>query len=145
MCSSDLRLIVSSRTFNDQPLGTYGQFVPGHFYTDAIQYNEKATLIQLRQDNEYRTNVGFANVSDIAIDCIGDIYTSDGVYHGDFLVHLQPYMHAQIPGILSVMGLVPVQNAYIKVRTTTQNGKFFAYASTIDGRTGDGVYKPAVK
>ena len=57
-------LQVSSRTYNDAPEGTYGQFIPGFAEGTALGPGEEARLIQLTSNSSFRTNIGLASAAD---------------------------------------------------------------------------------
>ncbi len=56
-------VMVTSRTYNDVPGGTYGQFIPGYAAPQALKTGVEARLIQLdrsaSESTGFRTNVGF--------------------------------------------------------------------------------------
>ena len=128
-------LIITSRTYNDQPQGTYGQFVPAAREADL----GGGRLIQLTENNDYRTNVGLASLSELEQTVALDLCDAAGALLGQVQVPLPPLGHVQINQIFKSVGVDRVKNGFIKVGGT----RLAAYASVVDNRTGDAVYVPA--
>jgi hypothetical protein len=140
-------LVVSSRTYNDAPGGTFGQFVGGEAESSAIGYGQQARLVQLRQDltttSGFRTNIGFVNTVNMQISIQVDLYDAGGVLLGTLTYPLQPYEYQQIDKIFLGVTANAVAEGYVVLRTTTPAGRFLAYASLIDSATGDPMCIPA--
>ncbi|MGV8039016.1 MAG: PKD domain-containing protein [Thermoanaerobaculaceae bacterium] len=51
------RVMVTSRTFNDQPQGTYGQFIPAYGAAEAVPFGQPGRLVQLAQAVSTTTGV----------------------------------------------------------------------------------------
>src|SRR6185503_1749923 len=56
-------LVVTSRTYTADARGTFGQFVAGVNTSVAIGGVRSATVTHLRNDAEFRSNVGFTEVA----------------------------------------------------------------------------------
>jgi CubicO group peptidase (beta-lactamase class C family) len=54
-------LTVTSRTYNQSPSGTFGQALDGVTATGGLESGESAVLMQLREDDLIRTNIGIHN------------------------------------------------------------------------------------
>jgi CubicO group peptidase (beta-lactamase class C family) len=54
-------LTVTSRTFNQAPSGTFGQALDAVTATGGLQSGESAVLMQLREDDAARSNIGILN------------------------------------------------------------------------------------
>ena len=54
-------LTVTSRTFNQSREGTFGQSLDGVTATGGLESGESAVLMQLREDNTTRSNIGIHN------------------------------------------------------------------------------------
>ncbi len=132
---SDRSLVVTSRTYNNAPSGTYGQFIAGRPTGTAIQANQVAHLIQLTRSGDYRTNIGFANASGTAITVSVDLYGSDGSLIAARSYPLEPWGFYQKTDPIGTN----VSDAYALVSSSTAGARFFTYASVIDNRTGDPV------
>ena len=140
-------VIVSSRTYNQTPDGTYGQYIGGVFDAEAIQHGQEGRIIQLthnRAGNEgFRTNVGFLNSTSMSIGVLVRLYRWDGTLIGTKNYGLEAYMYKQIDRIFEQVTQLDVSDGYVIVETLTPGGKLFAYASVVDNRTGDPIYIPA--
>ena len=142
-------VVAISRTYNQTSLGTYGQFIGSDVEANAIEAGQEGRIIQLthnRSNNTgYRTNVGFLNCTTETIAVRAELYTSDGDRLGTRSYDLEPLMFSQKDRIFEQVTDEDVDDGYVVVTTTTPGGRFFAYASVVDNRTGDPVYIPAVK
>ena len=157
--ASQGEILVTSRTYNrlgagnptGLPVGsTYGEFVPALPDDQAIAANGEGRLIQLSHTNpalktDYRTNIGVVNAGAEAIDVIIDLFDATGGLLGGVRRVLPPYGYHQFDGILAPWSGTPVADAYAIVRCTAAGGRFFAYASVIDNRTGAPVFIPAAR
>ena len=78
LLDSDVPVLVTSRTYNDQPTGTFGQYVPGFTLDRAVAGTARVRLIQLTSTAAYRTNIGFANVTPISTPVHVELFRADG-------------------------------------------------------------------
>jgi hypothetical protein len=140
-------VMVTSRTYNNQPGGTYGQFIAGVVDDDAVPYGRSARLVQLSQSASsatgYRTNLGVVNAtaSSLAVEVV--LYRGDGTKLGSTVVTLAGYEYRQVDRIFTTVTSGEVSDGYAVLRTPTPGGRFFAYASVVDNRSGDPIYVPA--
>jgi hypothetical protein len=139
------RFLAASRTYNDDPAGTYGQTVPAVPEAAAIGLGESATLIQLSRSPDpasgYRTNLGLVNLTDGPVTAVVELYRADGGALGALTADLKPYEHRQLNDVFGLAGAVEVGDGFAVVRTTTQEGgRVLAYASVIDNGSGDAVF-----
>ncbi|MCG6963181.1 MAG: PKD domain-containing protein, partial [Acidobacteria bacterium] len=137
------RLMVTSRTYNDQPQGTYGQFIPGVPQGDAMLQGEVALLLGLAESSQYRTNLGLVNVSAVPITVVVELYLDDGTLLGTSSWPLEGYEFRQIDRVFTTVTPTTVAGGFLLATTASEGGRFFAYASVVDNRTGDPVYIPA--
>lgn len=141
-------ILLASRTYNQTPSGTYGQFVPAHAITQAITSGRSARLIQLSHDPSlqtgFRTNLGFVSATVVPIDVEIRFATAIGLHLGTYTFQLKPYEFKQFDKAYELVSNTVVNGGYVTVRTTTVGGVFFAYASVVDNRTGDPVFVPAI-
>ena len=140
LIGSDQSLVVSSRTYNTAPEGTYGQFIPGFDVNRALISGQRATLIQLSEGDAFRANLGVANASAVAIDISAEIYEASGQHLGTSYFQVPPWSHAQINGVFSLAGFPQTADGYAVVGCDTAGAHWFAYASVVDNRSGDPVY-----
>jgi hypothetical protein len=149
-------LLVTSRTYNligagnpqGLPVGsTFGQFVPAGAESESFTIGQEARLIQLSQDssntNGYRTNIGVVNTSATTIVVALELHSASGALLGNVNETLRPYEYKQYDKIFSRVAPTSVADGYAIVKTTTGGGRFAAYASVVDNRTGDPIYVPA--
>jgi hypothetical protein len=137
-------LTVTSRTFNQSTEGTFGQSFDGVTATGGLESGESVVLMQLREDDEARTNIGVHNQWLRFAEVEMELYDDDGA-----LVHADtwtiPPLHtvqvnrpyATFCGPVNVFcGPVDVESGY--ARMTVRSGQdIYVYASVIDNSTGD--------
>ena len=141
--------MITSRTYNMSDEGTFGQFIQAVSADQAFDESDTVFLTGLRasagRDTGFRSNIGFLNVSDDPVDLRVRVYDDAGDEWSSFIVGLEPYGHEQVnrvfhrgdypPGVDSAFGFATVE-------VTSGPGRFLAYASVVDNRTGDGTYIP---
>jgi hypothetical protein len=144
----DGTVILTSRTYNQLPTGTYGQSVPAIPRARAIGFSQDARLIGVSHDPTlaagYRTNLGFVNASPASIRVEADFYLSTGVLLGRKTYELLPFEFRQIDKAFEQVTKNLVDDGYVVVRTTTAGAKFFSYATVVDNLTGDPAYVSAI-
>ncbi|NOZ95254.1 MAG: hypothetical protein GXP47_11015, partial [Acidobacteria bacterium] len=140
--------VVTSRTYNQTDHGTYGQFIGAVPSGEAIGTGDRAAIIQLTHNrstnNGFRTNIGLLNTSSSPMDVTIDLYRSSGTKLGSVQVHLKTLSFTQVDKLYEKVTGGDVGDGYALISTNTSGGKFLAYASVIDNRTGDPIYIPAV-
>jgi formylglycine-generating enzyme required for sulfatase activity len=139
--SSDL--MVSSRTYNDDPDGTFGQFVPGYPESELLGAGETAVMMPLHQTAGFRTNLGFASVSEARTDLVVTLYDGNGTKLGTVPWTLEPRGYAQVDRIFTRVTAASVENGYAEITSNTAGAAYMAYASVTDNRSGDSICIPA--
>ncbi len=143
---ADQPVVVTSRTYNDQGEdGTFGQFIPGYPLDSAMKEGGPARLVQLISNDDYRTNIGFVNVSEQTITIEVQLFSGDGAFLGDESYDLRPFEYRQVNDIISDFTAAAIDDAFAVVVSDCSDACFFAYASVIDNRTGDPVFIPAAR
>jgi formylglycine-generating enzyme required for sulfatase activity len=142
------KVMVSARTYNDLPSGTFGQFIPGMTIASAaVAEDQEGRLIQLSRSRNgsrgFRTNVGFVNPTPSSMTVKVEMFDGDGTRLGARSYTLQPYEYDQVDDVLGKVTSGDVDNGFAVVTTQTSGGRFFAYASVVDNRSGDPVYMGA--
>jgi hypothetical protein len=141
------RILVSSRTYNNDPAGTYGQYIPALPAATALASGTAGALIQLSSSSSaasgYRSNVGVLNITASSISLELDLYTGDGELLGTVPLTLLPYELRQVTDIYRQVTSLDVADGYVLIRLLTSDGLYFAYASVIDNRSGDAIFIPA--
>jgi hypothetical protein len=129
-------LMVTSRTFNQTSAGTYGQSIPAVSEGATFVAEDRAALLQLRQDPSFRTNLGFVN--------IGDDELVVGVEFRGALGVIGTTTYTVAPaGWMQVNGALPEGAHLALVHSSSEQARYLAYASVVDNRSGDPVYVPA--
>ena len=136
-------ILATSRTYNTNPNGTFGQYIPGFEAEAAAEHGQDYVLMQLSSSASYRTNVGFVNRTDAELALEIDLYTAAPSLLGSVPVTLRPYEMRQIPAVFTQVTSEEVEDGYAIVRTITEGGRFFAYASVVDNLSGDAIFIPA--
>jgi len=146
------RILATSRTYNllaaGNPLGlpggsTFGQYIPALERSAATAFGEEGRLIQLSHSavssSGFRSNLGLVNMTSESLDIEVGLYTADGLLLGTVPVTLPPFGYQQLNRVYSLVTAGDVDDGYAVVRTTTELGRFFAYASVVDNLTGDPI------
>ena len=136
-------ILATSRTYNTNPNGTFGQYIPAFEAETAAEHGHDYVLMQLSSSASFRTNVGFVNTTDATVALEVDLYTASAVLLGSVPVTLRPFEMRQVPAVFTLVTSEPVEDGYAMVRTSTETGRFFAYASVVDNLSGDAIFIPA--
>ena len=135
-------LQISSRTYNQSADGTYGQFIPARGTGDAAGAGEPPVhLTQLRNDEDFRTNIGFTEVHGAAGTVELNIRDASNQLLSTGAFFIAPYSHLQIP-ILGGIGGVSAEIARAELHVSG-GARILAYASVVDNESGDAIYIPA--
>lgn len=140
-------IIANARTYNDTPGGTFGQYIGAQRLDDGVQPGMTQHLFHLSQSSSegsgFRTNLGLVSACPTQIVVEAKFYGTTGGLLGTKSYTLRPYESVQISKVL--LSVVPggVSDAYIALSSATPGALFFAYASLVDNRTGDGIHIPA--
>lgn len=142
--SADQPLAVVSRTYNQTPSGTYGQFMPGLTASDALTQGVIGVLPMLAQGQAYRTNAGIAILS-ASGDCsvrfrvVGPAGAQLG---NDVTLTAGAGRWVQRDYLLTAASAGNQDVAFATVEVTTPGCAAWAYASVIDNATGDPITVP---
>jgi hypothetical protein len=137
-------LVVTARTYDQKPVGTYGQFIPGISVLDAVGTGERSLqLLQVEESARFRSNLGLAELSGqpatVEITAIVPSSRVTPVMH----VQLQPFQFTQINQVLRQMNLSTEYNVRLQLRVVAGAGKVGGYVSVVDNLTQDPTYVPA--
>lgn len=127
-------LLVSSRTYNARADRIYGMLLPGLPEDQAIPPGEKGHLIWAAGSGSLRTNVGFAGTTGRTGSVTLQVRGTSGQLLGSVTRALLPYGQTQVNDVVASVGAVPTDVARVEVTGTVP---LLAFASTIDGQTGD--------
>ena len=132
---------ITSRTYNETPDGTFGQFVPS---TPVPPHaNDRLFLTGLAQNTQARTNIRLANLGTEATEVTLYIVSDTGHSLGQPVAATIPAMSTiQINGIAEVAWAGTDLDLF-SVRVDTDVDTVMAWASVVDNKTGDPVlYNP---
>ncbi|HEX2121781.1 MAG TPA: hypothetical protein VHL59_09075, partial [Thermoanaerobaculia bacterium] len=134
--------VASSRTYNVTANGTLGQFIPAVPFPSFIGRaagNALPTILglqQIAQTKSYRTNVGIVEGSGQPVQALINVFNAQGTKLLSIPTQLVAGQQLQLNGLLAANNL-SLDDGRIEVQVTGGNGKITAYASVIDGDTGD--------
>lgn len=142
--TSDRPVVVSARTFNDAPTGTFGQFLPGVGAGQALAAGGAGVLAPIASNDRFRTNVGIVNVGDDPAVAQVRVFASSGVARGTPVeITAGPGGWVQQNRILRAAGAEPCDSCYALVSLTSGDGAW-AYGSVVDNGSGDPTTLPVV-
>ena len=138
LVGSDQLLLVSSRTYNNSPDGTFGQYIPGLPVTSAVADGEEVRLIQLTHTDLYRTNLGFASLSTASLEVQVELYRADGTSLGTWTHVLPPFAQHQVGG--DTVFPEQAEDAFAVVTSSDPEARFVTYASVVDNQSNDPIF-----
>jgi hypothetical protein len=142
---ADGPLVVTTRTYNIGEDGTFGQFLPGVPEGPVLTQGDRGVISQLANNDEFRTNLGYLNVSDVICRVTTTLYDSDGNQVGEERTRqLDPSGWKQDNNIFDQVGAGTQDDAYAVLEVLTQGCSLWAYGSVVDNRTGDPTTVPVV-
>lgn len=146
-----LNITVQGRIYNDTPGGTFGQSFPGipwysyAAFTSSAQGTDRLSINGVRNDANYRTNIGLVNASQFSSTVLRlRLFDSSGTQIGEMNQTLGPLGRIQFPVTQIAAGFTG--DGYVNVEqvsATPAPGQsdavpgFFAYGSLLDNRTSD--------
>jgi len=137
---SDRPVVTVSRTYNDTPSGTFGQFARALPLGHAIGDEIVGHLLMLEDSPRFRTNIGVANLSDHAISVEIELIAADGTDIGTEILNLPSLRSVQRFRMIRDFTTSAVEGARATVRVLTPDSRVMAYATVIDNQTGDPTY-----
>jgi len=118
--------------------GSYGQSVPAVPSTDVIPANQVRSIIAVREDTAFRTNLILANATEVSLLVNVAIFSEAGAALGSKQYLLPPLGMTQVTRVVRDVGISGnITGGRITVSTFTTGGGFTAYASAIDNVSGD--------
>lgn len=126
-------VLASARTYTVSGEGTFGLFSAA---TDVAEAVAPSWIVHLRNDEAFRSNIGFAEVSGHPARVVVELRSATG--REEIFSHaLLPFSHLQVP--------VEMAGDQIHARVSSEGtGRVLAYGATIDNRSGDPIFIPAV-
>lgn len=137
--TSQLAAVVTSRTYNTSPDGTFGQFIPAVRFGDFLGSDpavDRISLQHVAESDAFRTNLGVVEAAGETVELEIAIRDELGGVLATQSLTLQPGEHRQLNGFLSSAG-VSGENLRIEISRLAGEGRVTAYASVIDNLSGD--------
>lgn len=133
-------LRISSRTFTDSASGTYGQFVP-----DVAKINATTYLTALESNASYRTNIGLVNRSSAPATVTLSLFEANGAQLGGASMTLgaSSFQQSAVTALFPQLAGRSLSGMSLRAQADRPDA-VAVYASTIDNRTQDPIYQPAV-
>ena len=135
---SDAPLFITSRTYNQAPTGTFGQYYPALSLPGTFGADQVGVLMHLKKNAGFRTNIGVLNLDDEP--CLLEVQLFDhlGAQVGSTIARqVEGERWLQIDDPFSAAGAGQHDIAYAFVEAQSSTCKIWAYASVIDNVTGD--------
>jgi formylglycine-generating enzyme required for sulfatase activity len=145
LIGSEGELRLTSRTYNDQPAGTFGQYIPAMALSEALGAADTALLIQLESSDRFRTNIGLANAGEQPLEVTIDLYDDAGIHLGTRAQSLQPFDTVQVNRVFELVTDDEVGDGYAELSTAENQGAYLAYASVVDNTSGDPIFVAPVR
>ncbi|MEO8053757.1 MAG: endo-1,4-beta-xylanase [Acidobacteriota bacterium] len=118
--------------------GTFGQSVPAATAADLIRNGTERSILAVREDGAFRTNLILTNATEGALAVDVRLVGGDGATLGTKTYALQPLGMTQVSRVVRDVGVgTDVSGARVVLSTPTAGGSFAAYASVIDNVTND--------
>jgi hypothetical protein len=118
--------------------GTFGQSVPAAAPEDLVRAGAPQSLIAVREDAAFRTNLILANAIEAPLDVDVALVADTGVTLGTKRYSLPLLGMTQVAHVVRDLGVSgDVVGARLVLSTPTPGGAFAAYASAIDNTTND--------
>ena len=118
--------------------GTFGQSVPVATSTALIQNGTPQSIVGVREDGAFRTNLILCNAISSALDVDVNLVAGNGSTLGTKRYTLAPLGMTQVTKVVRDLGVAgDVKGARLVLSTPINGGAFSAYASAIDNVTND--------
>jgi hypothetical protein len=132
--SSSLKMLGQTSTPPPDGHGSFGQSVPGMVDADFGAPSKPLSLIAIRQDDAYHTNLVLMNVSDVAASVTVQLLNASGAVSATVgPVSLLPQSTTQLTGFAPS----GTKDGVAVVSTTTTGAVIAAYAVVVDNVTSD--------
>jgi len=130
-------VIVGSRTFNQSNDGTFGQYLDGVAPENGASSGQSVWLTMLRENTDFRSNIGFTNTGSSAAVVAVTLYDGTGAQVTSFSVTILAGSNKQEnQPFLNRGGRDDIDSGTAKVTVTAGSGVLI-YGSVIDNLTGD--------
>jgi hypothetical protein len=142
--AADGALVVTSRTYNDAPDGTFGQSVPGVEAAEAMPAQTEGVLSQLASDDDFRTNIGYVNFNTAECSVQTTLFDNQGTVRRTYFTAVPAGRWVQVNRVYR--GFCPdgCPLGYAVVKGVSPGCLIWTYASVVDNGSGDPTTVPAV-
>lgn len=130
--------------YNDKEDGTYGAHIPAMGdHANEYDFTNKS-LLNLKENKNFRTNIGIASKADFQIDVKIYIYDDNANLIGEKDITIPPFGFHQEYKIYRQFTSYEINGGFVYVKAINSNFEPFIYpfASVIDNRTGDVYFMP---
>jgi hypothetical protein len=141
---ADGPLVVTARTYNDAPEGTFGQFLPGLTESASLAPGDEGLLSQLKSTDRFRTNIGFVNFSESDCSVRVTLLDDGGASTGTAVAVVPAGGWNQLNRVFWNAGITSCPLGYAEVEVLTGGCKVWAYGSVVDNDSGDPTTVPVV-
>jgi CubicO group peptidase (beta-lactamase class C family) len=138
-------VLASSRTYNQSPEGTFGQYLDGVGVEETVAADTRVWLPQLQQNDAFRTNIGLHNTG------TGEARVRVNLNDGDGSLLATAQRSVAAGGRVQlqepfdrIAGRTDIDSGYAVVEILAGSG-VTAYASVVDNRTNDPTTIPMVR
>jgi hypothetical protein len=136
--SASPSLVATSQSSTRGGGGTFGQSVPLVPEAELIRSGATRTILAVREDAAFRTNLVLANATEAPLLVDVSLVSEGGTPLGSRRYELLPLGMTQRTHVVRELGVAAeVSGARLVLATPTAGGAFAAYASVIDAKTND--------
>jgi photosystem II stability/assembly factor-like uncharacterized protein len=139
---SSIPIAATTRTATTSAGGSFGQGIPTISPEQTAADGGRIRLAGLVSDSRYRTNLGLVNPGDPEIRLVVSLYDSQAELIAELERTVGPGRWLQLNRVFESAGVGEVVGGLAVIRQPAVGGRFFAYASIVDERTGDPTYVP---
>ncbi len=135
-------LTVTSRTYNQAPNGTFGQFIDSTAPTAALTTGDQVVLMQLQENPAFRTNIGLHNGWRRAAEIEVALFDGDSLPIAYFIETVDPMTTVQLNRPFQTIGGRSDITSGYAVISVLFGQEVVAYGSVIDNLTDDPTTVP---
>jgi len=118
--------------------GSYGHSVPAVWYSDWIAQGLPRTIVAIREDGQFRTNLILTNATEDPLEVQLELRTQEGIELARKELVLRPLEMTQLTRLVRSLGVEQdLAGGQLVVSTPTLGGYLAAYAVSIDNSTND--------
>ncbi len=134
------KLLVTSRTYDQQTDGTLGQFIATRPSSDAIRSGHTGVLVGLRKSQDFRTDIGLVNLAGTPITVTVHYNRPNGTEITSRPYTVEPYSLTQKS--IPIPESAALDGGSATLTSSTPNAAFLAYASVVDNVSQDPTFIP---